>query len=185
MATRMEEYTQINCSQFNPKEENICEFLERFQVQSSDLLEKAGNDELKKAAILIKALPINIITDIQRRIKPNKLSSTGYTEITEKLTQQYEVKKSIIGASIQFINRKQSINESIESYAKTLNNLAAECKYSACCRDRLLRDTFVAGIRNSKILSSLLQDCKKRTFNDVVEKHNCWSTSEWMQKILS
>ena len=91
-------------------------------------------------------------------------------EITEKFTQQYEVKKSIIGASIQFINRKQSINESIESYAKTLNNLAAECKYSACCRDRLLRDTFVAGIRCSKILSSLLQDCEKKTFNEVVEK---------------
>ena len=51
-----------------------------------------------------------------------------------------------------------------------MNNLAAECKYSACCRDRLLRDTFVAGIRCSKILSSLLQDCEKKTFNEVVEK---------------
>ena len=58
MATRMEEYTQLY-SELNPKEENIDEFQERFQVQSSDLLQKAENGEQKKAAILIKALPIN------------------------------------------------------------------------------------------------------------------------------
>ena len=120
ITTKIEEYNQINCSKFNPKEKNIDEFLERFQMIFCR--ERKIMNWRKLLSILIQTILINIITDIQRRIKPKKLSSTGYNEITEKLSQKYEVKKSIIGASIQIKNGKLSINESMESYAKTLND---------------------------------------------------------------
>ena len=113
------------CAPFDTSAETFEEFLQRFTVQASDQLTAAGNDGRKKATALIKALPVAIITDLQRRIKPQKLSEADYDTIVTKLTSQFEVKKSIIGASVKFINRKQAPGESIEIYAKSLNNLAA------------------------------------------------------------
>ena len=81
--------------------------------------------------------------------------------IISELNSQYEVKKSIVGASVRFLNRKQSSGETIETYARNLNVLANECSYSSCCLDRQLRDAFVAGIRDTGVLSSLLQECDK------------------------
>lgn len=158
------------CPQFNPQVETVVEFIERFRVQCADLLENVGDNEKKKAAVLVKALPVNIITDLQRRIKPGLLSDATYKELEEKLTSQYEVKKSIVGAAVQFMNRKQLFNESTENYAKVINDLASACKYKACCRDRLLRDAFVSGLRSSTILGAILPECENKTFNECVEK---------------
>jgi hypothetical protein len=158
------------CTQFNPDIETIVEFIERFKVQCSDLLEKAGDDGLKKAAVLVKSLPVSVITDLQRRIKPVLLSAATYDILEGKLTAQYEIKKSIVGAAVKFLNRKQGSGESIENYAKIINDLASSCVYKDCCRDRLLRDAFVSGLYSSVILTGLLQDCENKSFNECVEK---------------
>lgn len=160
-------------AQFNPEQETCNEFLERFTVQNSDLIEKAGTDGKKKAVVLVKALPVPVITDLQRRIKPMKLSDATYDELEGKLKAQFETKKSIVGASVQFLNRKQHADESIENYARVLNDLANCCRYKDCCLDRLLRDSFISGLRSTKILGGLLQDCEndeKKSFNDCVAK---------------
>jgi len=162
--------SSIACAPFNSEQETVLEFIQRFKVQCSEQLARAGQDGKKKAIELVKVLPVNVVTDLQRRIKPVLLSDATYDELEEKLTTQYEVKKSIVGASVQFLNRKQLSNESIENYARVLNDLASSCKYSDCCRDRMLRDTFVSGLRNSVILSGLLPDCEGKNFNDCVEK---------------
>lgn len=162
-----------SCPQFNSEVESVHEFIERFKVQCSDQLTAAGENELKRATVLVKALPVNVITDLQRRIKPVTLSAATYEDLISKLTSQYEVKKSVVGASVQFLNRKQSSSETIETYAKILNDLASGCRYKDCCRDRLLRDTFIAGLRANTIITGLLQDCEAddtKSFNDCIEK---------------
>lgn len=159
-----------NCAQFNPEVETVVEFMERLKVQCSEQIEKAGNDGRKKAAILVKALPVSVITDLQRRIKPTLLSAASYNELEEKLKLQFQIKKSIVGASVKFLNRKQAAGETIENYARSINDLASLCSYNDCCRDRLLRDTFVSGLRSSAILTGLLQTCETLNFNDCVEK---------------
>lgn len=164
------------CPAFNPSLETVVEFLERFTVQCADLLELAGEDSTKKASILVKSLPVNVITDVQRRLKPVKLSAATYEDIKEKLTAQYEVKKSVIGATVQFLNRKQLPDESIENYARALNDLCSNCNYKDCCRDRSLRDAFVSGLRSANILSGLLQDCENKSFNECVEKAKLLAT---------
>lgn len=164
------------CPAFNPSLETVVEFLERFTVQSADLLQQAGEDSKKKASILVKSLPVNVITDVQRRLKPLKLSAATYEDIKVKLTAQYEVKKSVIGATVQFLNRKQLPDESIENYARALNDLCSNCDYKDCCRDRSLRDAFVSGLRSANILSVLLQDCENKSFNECVEKAKLFAT---------
>ena len=105
---------------------------------------------------MIKSLPVPVITDLQRRIKPTKLSEATYALLEEKLTDQFSVKKSIVGAAVSFLNRKQQPEESIENYARTLNDLASHCRFSECCRDRMTRDTFIAGLRSPNILNGVL-----------------------------
>ena len=161
-----------NIDKFDPEAENIEEFLERFKIQCADQLTDTIDDK-KKAGELIKNLPVSIITDLQRRIKPAKLSSIKFEDVQEKLKSQFATKKSVIGATVKFLHRKQSADESIENYAKALNDLGAGCEYSDCCRDRLLRDSFIAGLRTRTIVSGLITDCeanKSKSFNDVVQK---------------
>lgn len=158
------------CPPFDPEIESISEFVERFKIFNSDSLQKAGTDEQKKAAIFIKCLPVSVITDLQRRMKPTKLSEATYDAVLQKITSQFQVKKSLVGASVQFLNRKQQPSETIESYAKILNDLAASCEYSDCCRDRLLRDAFISGLQSSAILRAVLPECDNKSFNECVDK---------------
>ena len=112
---------------YQPEIESVTEFLQRFKVQNATVLE--GATDSKKAAILCRSLPVPVITDVQRRIKPTLLTAATYDQIEEQLKAQFDVKKSIIGAAVMFINRKQRQGESIEDYAKVLNNLASNCNY--------------------------------------------------------
>ena len=77
-----------SCSQFDAKLETVEEFLERFTLQCSEQLAKAGDNQLKKTAVLVKALPITIIIDLQQRITPVKLSEASYDDLVAKLTNQ-------------------------------------------------------------------------------------------------
>lgn len=156
------------CSPFDSQLETITEFLERFKIQCSTQLEKVKDDGVKQAAILVSALPISIITDLQRRFKPRKLSAASLEEIEALLISQFSVKQSIVGASRRFLSYKQSPDQSIESYAKCLNDLAAACQYTECCRDRMLRDVFVSGLISGPILRAVLQACEDKTFNECV-----------------
>ena len=154
---------------FDPEVESVTEFLQRFKLQNLQSLQAAREDALK-AALLCRALPVHIITDIQRRIKPVLLTDAPYSTIEHNLTALFDIKKSVIGSAVKFINRKQQPNESIETYAKTLNDLASQCEYGECCRDRLLRDIFVSGLHSAKLISVLLQECETKSFHECVDR---------------
>ena len=158
------------CSAFDPELESVQEFFQRFQVQNSDLLHKFRNDDAKKASLLIKALPVSIISDLQRRLSPVLLTDASYDDIHDNLLQQFSSQKSTIGSSVQFLTCKQQHRQSFEEYVRQLNSLASPCNYPSTCLDRLLRDTFVAGISNSAILSSLIQVCDQLSFRETVER---------------
>ena len=159
----------VSLTPFQPENESVTEFLERFKVQNSQTLTAAENDG-QKVSLLCRALPVNIITDIQRRLKPTPLSDATYAQIEQHLKAQFEIKKSVIGSSLKFINRKQQTGESIETYAKILNDLASQCEYKDCCRDRLIRDIFVSGLHSVKLIRLLLQEGETKSFNECVER---------------
>lgn len=159
-----------NTNHFQPDVETIDEFIQRFKVQNSAELTKAAADSKKQATLLINHLPVRIITDIQRRLKPKKLSDATYDDIESNLTAAYGLKKSLIGASVNFLTRKQKHDESTESYSKVLNDLASHCDYNNCCLDRMLRDVFVSGLRSSKVIRNLMTECETKKFQECVER---------------
>ena len=145
------------------------EFIERFKTQNYQKLQGKVEDK-EKAMLLANALPVEVLTDIQRRLKPVTLSNATYSEIETHLISLFSSKKSIIGASVTFLNRKQLPEETIEQFANALNELASHCAYGNCCRDRLLRDAFVSGLRNARIISAIIQDCEAKKFHEVLER---------------
>ena len=61
------------------------------------------------------------------------LSNSTYAELESNLKSAYGTKKSVIGACVNFMSRKQKSGESIEVYSKSLNQLASMCDYGSCC----------------------------------------------------
>ena len=157
----------VQCKMENLHLFSIEEFLERFKIQNGDKLDKAGNDGLKKARILVNSLPTRVVTNIQCQIKLKLLTETSFEELERQLTSSYSIKKSVTGAAINFVTRKQK--QCIECYSKTLNELASKCAYKDCCHDRMLRDIFVSGLRSSKLATMLRTECEEKTFHECVE----------------
>ena len=173
----------VMCSSFNPECESIQEFFQRFKCQMSDQLHRLRSNDIKQASLLLRALPVSVISEIQRRIAPLLLTDATLDIIEKHLLQQYTVVKSTIGASVEFITCKQD-NLNLEDYARKLNTLAAACKYPHDCLDRLLRDTFVAGLSSSAILSSLIQVCDDLSFRETVERAKLLQTYSQDTKLI-
>ena len=159
---------------FHPELETVSEFLARFQLQNKTALAAAqaeGGDASIPAILLANALPINVLTDIQRRLKPITLAQATYVNLQNQLESAYGAKKTVVGAAVSFFTRKQKENESMETYSKSLNELAYQCTgYNDCCRDKMLRDIFISGLRSSKLMRELLADPKidEKRFQDCV-----------------
>jgi len=160
----------ISCAPFDQELESIDEFFQRFDCQMSDQLHKVRNDDIKRANLLVKFLPVSVISELQRRISPIQLRDATYDVIEEHLRQQYGTSKSTVGASVQFLTYKQQSGQSIEDYSRKLNSLASQCGYPAECLDRLLRDIFVAGLQSSTVLTTLIQECDKLSFRQTLER---------------
>ena len=161
-----------SCGPFDQEKESIQEFFRRFQRQMSSELHKVRNDDMKRGDILLKFLPVSIISELQRRLAPILLGDATYEQIEEHLLQQFSTSTSGVGASVQFLTYKQRQGQSLEEYARQLNSLASDCKYPADVKmvDRLLRDIFVAGLISSSILSTIIQECDKLSFKETVER---------------
>ena len=155
---------------YNQDVETIEEFLNRFRLQNWDALHKYRNDEVRRAMLLSNALPVKVLTDVQRRLQPKTLITASYQELEDNLLAAYSVKKSVVGATVSFLSRKQKTGEIIEDYARSLNQLASQCNYKECCRDRMLRDVFLSGLRSSTLIRALLPDCDDKKYFDCVER---------------
>lgn len=155
---------------FKTDVETVEEFIERFKLQNRQALHKARNDSLTRASLLANSLPVEILANIQRRLKPIPISDATYEDIEENLIAAYGVKKSIIGAAVAFLSRRQKSQETIEDYSKCLNELSSQCNYSECCRGRLLRDVFIQGLSSPKLMRALITDCEESSFQQVIAR---------------
>ena len=90
-----------SCAPYNPDQETVVEFLERFEVQMAPALHKTRNNAIQKAGVLLRALPVQMITDLQRRLAPRKLHEATYDDVTDNLCASYSTKS--LSLVLQFI----------------------------------------------------------------------------------
>ena len=110
-----------SCAPYNPDQETV--------VVVVPALHKTRNNAIQKAGVLLRALPVQMITDLQRRLAPRKLHEATHDDVTDNLCASYSTKKSIIGASVHFFSCKQKTGESIEDFCRELKHLVSQCDY--------------------------------------------------------
>ena len=91
------------------------------------------NEDSKRANILVKFLPVNIVSELQRRFSPTLLGDATYDEISNHLYQHFSTSKSTVGAAVKFLTYKQQSRQSIKDYSRKLNSLACQCNYPVAC----------------------------------------------------
>ena len=155
---------------FNADLESVPEFVQRFKLQNHEALHKARNDDRKKAVLLANSLPVHVLTNVQRRLLPTQLEDVEYDDLLSHLLASYEVKKSLVGSTVTFFARKQKVDESVENYAKSLNELASRCSFDSCCRERILRDIFITGLSSHSLMGKLVTESEMKPFYAVVER---------------
>jgi hypothetical protein len=95
----------------------------------------------------------------------------SYDAIVAKLTQHLQPEKSSLVARYEFDSMVKTAAESVREFVARLHHRATECKFSDGERDERLRDRFIAGINDPKILGTLLLLSEDSlTFSKAVEK---------------
>ena len=115
--------------------------------------------------MLAKSLPVHVLTEVQRILKPVLLSGATFEQIESQVTALYNTKKLV-----SFLSRRQEVGESIVRYGGSLNQLTSQCKYKDCCRDTLVHDVFISGLRSVEVMASLISECENKTFSEVLDK---------------
>ena len=64
------------CPAYDPECESIEEFIERFAMLLEGDDKKIKSDKII-GALLVRALPVQVVTDLQRRLSPRKLTETS------------------------------------------------------------------------------------------------------------
>ena len=94
---------------------------------------------------------------------------TAFDQVLVKLTARFGERKSYIYSRSQFHSRNQHSGEDIQSYVTELRTLITLCHYNAAFEDEVLRDRFVAGVRNEKIRERLFMEDNAVTIDRCIE----------------
>ena len=167
MAERINNFTI-----FNPVIETVEEFLDRFELQLNVICNEPDQSKIEdktKSAVLFNCLHYTQLREMQNKAKPRSLRSLKYEEVESMLKEAFDRKKSSIGATVIFTNRKRMQGENFEKYASELQGLASQCDFKACCLDRRLKDQFLVGLNSTETLKKLLVE-SQLTFRETVNK---------------
>ena len=100
---------------------------------------------------------------------PTKPEECSYKTLKEKLDSQYGVKRLVLAERHRFYNYKQQEGQTLTVYLAELRKLAATCDWSEDRLSENLRDKFVMGIRNERLLQQLLTQDHRKSLDDIVE----------------
>ena len=119
----------------------------------------------------MKAVHVAVFTDVQRSLVPQTLSNTSYDDVKATLVNLYSTQKSELGSSVQFFNCKQKPGQFIEEYARELKYFSQQCGFEAqISLSRIQRDVFLAGLRSTPVVTTILQFSDDLTFEDAIVK---------------
>ena len=130
-------------------------------------------DATKKIAILLANAPaetFQLIKDLLAPTKPSAATVT-YDSIVKAVQNHVKPERSALVSRYAFDTRVREPHESVGNFVKTLKHLAAKCQFSDDARNDRLRDRLIAGIRNDRMLQSLLSEkLADLTFDRAVQR---------------
>ena len=95
-----------------------------------------------------------------------------------KLDSQYDTKKIVLAERYQFYKYKQHEGQSLTEYIAELRQLAATCEWSEEHLGENLRDKFVMGLQNERLLQQLLMQDHRKPLADLLELAGTFEAAE-------
>ncbi|XP_071576343.1 uncharacterized protein [Temnothorax nylanderi] len=135
-------------SEFDASKENWTSYIERFEffTEANKITADSG-----KQCTLLTAVGARTYETINL-IAPDSPSSVTYELIIEKCNAHFCKPVNELLARVRFQKRDQRQGESLRDFERELRKLAQDCKFGGANKklptDMLLRDRFVAGIRD-------------------------------------
>ena len=100
---------------------------------------------------------------------PKKPEECTYVELKDKLNKQFRTKKLVLAECYPFYAYKQHKKQSLSEYLAELRRLASTCQWSEGYLADNLRDKFVMGLRNERILQQLLTQDHTKSLNELFQ----------------
>ena len=95
-----------------------------------------------------------------------------------KLDSQYGTKKLVLAERYRFYNYKQRDGQSLADYIAELRRLAVSCEWSEQHLEDNLRDKFVMGLRNERLLQQLLTQDHTKPLAELMELAHTFEAAE-------
>ena len=95
-----------------------------------------------------------------------------------KLNSEYGTKKLVLAERYRFYNYKQRDGQSLADYIAELRRLAVSCEWSEQHLEDNLRDKFVMGLQNERLLQQLLTQDHTKPLAKLMELAHTFEAAE-------
>lgn len=109
----------------------------------------------RKRATFLTVCGASLFDLLESLISPNKVTDHDYDSLCKTLSDHFSPPPSKIASFFKFFKRDQLPDERIVDYIADLRRMASHCNF-ATSLDRILRDRFVCGLRDSRLQEELL-----------------------------
>lgn len=125
-------------------------------------------DDLYKVRLFVNQIGSAASLKLAKALKPKIFTEVKYEDIVKTCRGLFGVERNSIVEHFRFNNRSQNDGEDLGDFAVELQALAEHCEFGTFL-DEALRDRFVAGMRNVRIMKQLLKMYGKTKFQEAVE----------------
>ena len=155
---------------FNPSREQWDSWSRRFdQWLLLSSFSTGENADAKKRAAFCTYIGSETFTLLCSLCAPEKPEESDYKTLKEKLDRQFGVKKLVLAERFRFYSYKQSKTQSLTDYVAELRKLALTCDWNEAQLADNLRDKFVMGLYNERLLQQLLTHDHKKSLEDLFQ----------------
>lgn len=139
-------------TEFETEKQTWVDYIEQveFYLEANNIISDA-----KKRATLLTAIGAKNYAIIKSLCSPFAPKDVEYQEILNKCKSHFEQNINELLARIHFHKRNQMENETLKEFVREIRKLAIDCKFSGpdgkLPMHIMLRDRFVAGIRNEEL----------------------------------
>ena len=137
--------------EFNPANETVTAYLERFQL----FVEANNIEDDKLVPTLLTVVGSDHYSLLRGLVSPQLPKEKTFDELVSILKKHYDPEPIIIAERFHFYRRGQGTSESIGDYLANLRRLASRCKFGAFLEEAL-RDRLVCGMQSEGTQKVLL-----------------------------
>ena len=151
--------------EFVPRKEDYGNYVRRFKIWTK--ANKIAEGDMVNVFLAI--VGAEAFEAVSNHFCPDDPSTKTFKELDEALEVYYGSTKNEIALRLEFRQRRQGPKESIAEYILELKKLARHCGYGAQMETNL-RDTFVAGLRDTRTQAKLLSKGNTLTWKMAVDE---------------